>query len=307
MNDIIYWNFSKSHLKDSAILMREKIAINYELLQLKDPKIYHEIVNDYCVDALRQAELIIEKNFHGTILEVGAGTGIYSCQIAKNSEVEKIYALEYSENCVKELMTFVIKSFNFKPEIENKIIPVVGSFDDIKLPDNSVDFVIDVGSIHHSEDRFKTLSEIYRVLKVGGYLIGIDRFSPNTLTNLELNKKLDVEYSAKFKEERGYKPDESLTRRMNSEHDPLLAEWEYFIIKVGFRPFIFWIHTFNKKKNILALAHKLFFKFFGHQMMKAKKTQLGNCKIPYYPFFSKKTPKMNMIIIAQKEPFIEMP
>lgn len=307
MNKITYWEFDKEHLKDSAISMRENIALNYELAQLKDPKTYDEIVNDYCVDALKQAEEIIGKRMHGTVVEVGAGTGIYSCQIAKNEEVEKVYSVEYSKGCVEELMTYVIKSFNFESKVENKIFPVVGSFDNISLPDNSVDFVIDVGSLHHSEDRFKTIKEIYRILKIGGYLIGVDRFSANTSTNLDLNKRLDVEYSKEFKDVRGYDPNEKLTRRMNSEHDPLLAEWEYFIVKSGFRPFIFWIHLFPPKRKLLGAIHKIFFKILGQKLMKKKITQWGNSKIPYYPFFSNKPMKMNMLIVAKKEPYFEMP
>lgn len=208
-------------------------------------------------------------------------------------------------------MTFVIKKHNFPEFVENKIFPVVGSFDEIKLPNESVDFIIDVGSLHHSEDRHKTFQELYRILKIDGYLICVDRCSYNTLSNAQLQKKLDREYSRKYKSERGFKPDLKLTRRMNSEHDPLLAEWEYLLIKVGFKLNLFWIYSIDKRRKVLNILYKstvgLFFKLFGKAMMMKKLTQLGNMKIPYYPFFSKKEQQMNMLIIAQKKEYVEMP
>ncbi|MBE2281649.1 MAG: class I SAM-dependent methyltransferase [Ignavibacteriaceae bacterium] len=311
MNEIVYWNFDKSHLKNSAIQMRETAAINYELKLLSDNKKFKAMNNDYCVDAIKMAERIIGTKISGTVVEVGAGSGVYSCSVAKNSGIEKIYAVEYSEKTVKELMTFVIKKNNFVPEIENKIFPTVGSFDEIKLPDNSVDFIIDVGSLHHSEDRERTFKELYRVLKIGGFLIGIDRCSYNTKTNADLQNKLDRVYSKTYKLDRGYNTEEKLTRRMNSEHDPLLAEWEYLLIKVGFKLTLFWIYSFGTDKKLLRILYKftvgIFFKIFGGFLMYRKITQLGNMKIPFYPFFSKNQQMMNMIIIAEKKEYIAMP
>ncbi|MCF8265778.1 MAG: class I SAM-dependent methyltransferase [Ignavibacteriales bacterium] len=206
------------------------------------------------------------------VVEVGVGSGIYSCSVAANPGIKKIYALEYAPKTVELLMSYVIKKHNFTPEIENKIFPIVGSFDDIKLPDESVDYIIDVGSLHHSENREKTFRELYRILKPGGFLVGVDRCSSNTLSNLELQQKLNIKYSKEYKIQRGMGPDEKFTRRMNSEHDPILAEWEYLLAKTGFKVNIFWIYAGSKKMSGLffKIIMGTFYKIFGEKMMRKK-------------------------------------
>lgn len=309
MNSPLIWEIPQKDINHTAIRMRATIAVEYEKKLFEDDKYFSKIINDYAVDAIRQAERIICKKIHGTVLEVGAGTGIYSCNVAKNKDVDKIYSVEYSDVCVNKLMSFVIEKFPISADKKNKIIPVVGSFDNIKLPDNSVDFIINVNSLHHSENREKTFDELYRVLKPNGYLISLDRASYNTLTNIDLNKKLDAEYTMEFKLQRGFKPDEIYTRRMNSEHDPLLAEWEFLLCRAGFKVNAFWIYEL-RRPIILAFFYKLligsFFLLFGNYLMRKKNTQIGHAKIPYYPFFSKNS-STNLLLIAKKLPYSKMP
>lgn len=311
MRNIEYWNIGTEWIRESAIDLRDRISSEFELNSFRDDVIFSDAVNDYCVDALRFLEKIVGK-YRGRVVEAGAGTGIYSCRMAEYPEVEEVIAVEYSRHCVERLIPFVIGKFSFPPEIEDKIIPVVGSFNHMQLPDDSVDFVIDVGSIHHSENRGITLREIYRVLKIGGYLIGIDRASPNTFSSRELNARLDSEYSAEFKLQRGLTQYEKLSRRMNSEHDPLMSEWEYLLTRTGFEQTVFWIHEVSRKRKSIYLLWKgifgLFFSLFGERWMKKRRSQFQHMKIPFFPFFSKHSPgTLNIIIVARKAPFIEMP
>ena len=53
-----------------------------------------------------------------------------------------------------------------------RVTGVVGSFDDIHLPEESCDFCIEVDSLHHSDDLLRTLREIARKLKRGGHVNG---------------------------------------------------------------------------------------------------------------------------------------
>ncbi len=312
MNEPIYWDYLNDNIRHSAIDMRERSAINHHKKIFSNKKSFNQWVYGFRYDCLKLVEIIIGRKISGKIIEIGAGTGTFSCVLSKNDEINKIYTLDYSKGCVEILIPFVIKQFNLSKFEEEKIFPVVGSYNNIKLPDNSLDFVIAMGSLHHSENREETLNEIYRVLKVGGYLIACERASYNTRTNYELNSLLEKEYSSEFKKKMGYSIDQKYTRKMNSEHDPLLAEWEYLLGKNGFKNYIFWFLRFTKKSKfrILLLWNvlgKVFFKLFGTLMVKRKITQLLHMKIPYYPWFSKSKLHDDLLIISKKEAYVKMP
>ena len=313
MNKILYWDYHMENLRESAIDMRSISAVNYHKKVLSDDDNFKKWVYNFRYDCLQILKKKMGIEISGAVLEIGAGTGIYSCIVSKNPSVEIVYALEYSKICVEELMVFIIKRFNLEEFEEKKIIPVVGSFNEIKLPDASVDFVIAMGALHHSEDREITIKEIYRVLKIGGYLIACERANYNYRTNMWLNKQIDDEYNIEMKSKMGYDVNEKITRRMNSEHVPILAEWEYLLTKYGFKNLIYWFLYFKRgiksgmRGLIWHIFGKLFFKIFGNWLIKNQKTQIMHVKIPFYPWFSKSKNPDDILIIAKKEPYIKMP
>ena len=312
MNKIEYWNFSDKEIRESAVRMRELSALNYHKKVLSNDKKFKDWVYSFRYDCLRLVEKLIKKAYSGKIMEIGAGTGIYSCILSQYPRIEKIYTLDYSEVCIKELVPFIMSRFNLSESQKNKIYRVVGSFDNIKIADNSLDFIISMGSLHHSEDREKTLRELFRVLKKGGYLIACERASNNNLTNKQLNENLNIEYSDEHKKLMGYEKESKYTRRMNSEHEPLLAEWEYLTTKVGFKSNIFWFQKFSKKSKagpfgqIFNFFGNCFFRLFGLQLMKKRLSQILHLKILYYPWFSNSKPD-DILILAKKVPYYEMP
>ena len=105
---------------------------------------------------------------------------------------------------------------------------------------------------------------------------------------------------------------------MNSEHIPILAEWEYLLTKLGFDAKIFWFLYFRKSKTkgplnrrLVALFWntfgKMFFKLYGDRLISRNYTQLQHIKIPYYPWFSNSPKVDSALIVAKKEPYIKMP
>lgn len=311
MNVIKYWKFDNNDQIAKAQLMREKIAVEFEKKEISNPKTFEEAKTDYAVSTLDFLNSVISGGIRGRVLEVGSGCGIYSSHIASYKNVEIVYGLEYSEKTVTELATSVLKKFSYSEEVENKVQFIVGSFDEIHFEDESIDFIIDVGSLHHSTDRLRTFKELYRVLKTDGYLLAVERASTNNLNNHQLNSKLDIEYDSKFKISRGFDINEKLTRRMNSEHDPLMAEWEYLLTKVGFDTKVFWIFKPMKGNRgfrlIWNVLGRMIFNIVGKRLFKKNICQFSHLKIPFYPFFTKQNPNFNIIIIAKKIPFIEMP
>ena len=308
MNEINYWDADCNHNRDSALEMRERSAINYHIKILAEADMFNKWVYNFRYDCLKIIKQVIGKEIHGTILEIGSGTGIYSCLISKLESVKKIYTLDYSKACIEQLLPFVIDQFNLNEKERMKIFPVVGSFNNIQLQDNSIDFIVAMGALHHSEDREVTFKEVYRVLKPGGYLIACERASYDTTTNQELNKELDQEYNQKHKELMGYNVEETYTPRMNSEHKPLLAEWQYLLTKVGFKPRIFWFLKFRKgiKKLSWNFLGWLLFSMIGPKLFSKSITQILHMRIPFYPWFSKFNPD-DILIVSKKIPYTEMP
>ncbi|MFX1408769.1 MAG: class I SAM-dependent methyltransferase [Promethearchaeota archaeon] len=97
------------------------------------------------------------------ILDFGCGSGIYSLIASKIvGEAVKIYALDYNEESLEELMK--------KIQAQHIInIEIIKTSKDIEIPikDNSLDIVLvyDVYHLLDKEERIRLLKESYRVLK----------------------------------------------------------------------------------------------------------------------------------------------
>lgn len=178
----------------------------------------------------------LKDKIKGVGLEVGSGPGFFSAIFAKNKDVEKIYAVEACENIVRGLMPKVT-SFILGNDSNNKVIGCIGDFNHLELKDNSIDFVFDFYSLHHSEDLQKTLIEIYRILKPGGFIVCLDKARGDYLTDKDIEKMLNKEYSTKTKELMGVNPKVKLTRKMNGEKEFRLKDWSSNFTLSGFSKF----------------------------------------------------------------------
>jgi ubiquinone/menaquinone biosynthesis C-methylase UbiE len=99
-----------------------------------------------------------------TILDLGAGTGYIAIPAAKMVE-GLVYALDKDPEMLE-----VIKSRAQDEHITN-IKSVKGSIDDIPLPDDSIDIVLASLVLHEVKPVSKSLQQIKRVLKEGGYCL----------------------------------------------------------------------------------------------------------------------------------------
>ena len=129
----------------------------------------------------------------------------------------------------------------------------------------------------------------------------------------KLNDALDTEYDTHLKKLMGYDENQKYTRRMNSEHEPLLAEWEYLLAKCGFQNHIFWFlkipigAKYRKFTIIWNAISKLLFKIIGNKLVKRKVTNIFQMKIPYYPWFSESSTPDDILIVSKKLPYMRMP
>ncbi len=176
---------------------------------------------------------VLEQPLKGVGLELGAGVALLSCVVARRPDVDAVLALEICRKVADLIMPKVARSV--LAENAERIVPVVGSFDDLRLPDESLDFLLDIDSLHHSYDLPRTLAESARVLRRGGRMLLFDRCHPDALTDKDVEQMLDVVYSQDFLVRNHYPTDVVLTRRDNGEHEYRLSEWQQAFESAGLR------------------------------------------------------------------------
>jgi SAM-dependent methyltransferase len=237
--------------------------------------------------------MVIGRPLSGIGAEVGAGSGLYTACASRLPTVEKIYAVEYSEDCVANFMPVVFRQAGADV---SKIVRVCGSYNSMELEDGALDFILCFGAFHHSEDLARTARECYRVLKPGGWLIAGERARVNSSDNLEIRQALSREVSAM---DRPFSSGEqgqilgageqgAITRAMNSEHEPRLCEYEADFARAGFkvRTFTFVCRRGHYYLFPLRLVHYLFFLCFGDRMLRKRMDTIRFVKIPYFPWFA---------------------
>ena len=106
----------------------------------------------------------IEKNKQKPlkVLDVGGGTGNH-LDIGSHRMV-KLYLLDRNRSMLSES--------------ESDVDPVQGDVHSLPFEDDFFDIVICVDALHHFQDRKKSLKEMERVSKTGGYIFVAD-FDPN--------------------------------------------------------------------------------------------------------------------------------
>jgi ubiquinone/menaquinone biosynthesis C-methylase UbiE len=172
----------------------------------------------------------------GNAIDMGSGTGVGAAILSKKSSLNQIYALEISEQFVTQIMPKIFIKFNAEM---SKIQRVVGDFNKIQLPDESIDLIFDLDSFHHSEDLNFTLKECFRILKPNGVILMIDRGWDDRVSVNYLKMMLDKELNPKLKQKYNIPQDKKFTRRDWGEHEYRLLDWENYFTNNGFKLEIF--------------------------------------------------------------------
>jgi ubiquinone/menaquinone biosynthesis C-methylase UbiE len=89
--------------------------------------------------------------------------------VAHGAEI--VYAVEFSEHRLLKLGPGVLAHYGVPPE---RVVLCLGSFYDLRLEDQSLDFVLLAQALHHADRPDALLREVRRVLRPGGtlYVIG---------------------------------------------------------------------------------------------------------------------------------------
>ena len=111
-----------------------------------------------------------------------------SALVARSPRVEAVLAIEIVEQVAILLSSRT--AAHVLGDLAFKVVPVIGSFQDIRLPDGSVDFVIETHSLHHFPDLIAAFREAARVLRRSGTMLCFDRVQLNSMTDAEVDRQL---------------------------------------------------------------------------------------------------------------------
>ena len=118
------------------------IQRRYEAIPPPDAMFYNATV----AKILRKRETkiandIVEKVGSGTILDLGSGTGYLSIEIVKKAPSLQVYGIDLSRQMIKI-------SRRHARGVENAQFEL-GNAADLPFADNSIDFIVSTGSLHH--------------------------------------------------------------------------------------------------------------------------------------------------------------
>jgi ubiquinone/menaquinone biosynthesis C-methylase UbiE len=102
------------------------------------------------------------------VADIGAGTGYFSFRIAKRVPQGKVLAEDIDSQMIDDLRATIRQN-----KIPN-VTPVLGTIEDPKLPDSSVDVVLMVDAYHEFDHPREMMDAIVRALKPGGRVIDLE-------------------------------------------------------------------------------------------------------------------------------------
>lgn len=156
-----YWNDEEIEKeKEWYILDKEFSEMEAHLNKFELPQ---DLNN--CFSVLKSA---FNCELKGTGIDLAAGNLWAAPYLLNNSDVKQLYCLEFSKHRLISMGPKVLEHYNVPKE---KIVLVYGSFYNLRLKDNSLDFVFFSQAFHHAEYPEKLLQEIDRVLKPNGIII----------------------------------------------------------------------------------------------------------------------------------------
>lgn len=255
-NQVLYWLRPEDVKSEVYVHSRSFFSRYAEISTLTDNEIEDLIYKEHIYISKQELREIIYAtlqafNFQpkGVGLELGAGCAAISVELARDiKEIEKIFAVEIVPEIVEMAQTSLISIAG----VQDKVIPVLGDFDNLKVDDESIDWIIEFDSLHHSFDLEKTAKGSYRVLKKGGKLIAIDRAHWNT-SRARMRSLENEPYSEAFLHARGWDVTRKITRADNGEHEHLVSDYRRHFLKAGFKSFD-WKNLIAPELSILKLS-----------------------------------------------------
>jgi len=118
-----------------------------------------------CVEAVRR---LTGRGLAGMGIDTAAGNLWAVPHLFRLGTVEKLYCLEYSKHRLLKLGPRIIEHYGLPSD---RIVLALGSFYDLHVPDESLDFALLSAAFHHADEPDRLLAELRRALRPGGAVI----------------------------------------------------------------------------------------------------------------------------------------
>ena len=244
---ILKWKVNKTILNTGDYKLNNHVASKVA------KKGFKKIIKHYTDITPKNIEKVLKKNkkfwssLKGIGVDLGGGVGCVSSVVAKKKDNRKIYCVEVVRNAVLKCQPLVKKGI--LKSNAHKVVSVIGDFDNINLPDSTVDFCLAWESLHHSNNVVKTLKEAKRITKNNGKILIIDRAHKNNTPDKEIKRMLNVVYSKEFLKKNWLPQNRIFTREQNGEHEYRFRELKNFFKKAKLKVLEAFILKEKVKKN----------------------------------------------------------
>jgi len=183
----------------------------------------------------------------------------------KLGKIEKLYCLEYSKHRLTKIGPKVLQYYNVPME---KVVLVFGSFYNLHLEDNTLDFVFLSQALHHADRPDELLSEIYRVLVPDGIVVIIGEhkikyftiYIKNTIKffiSIFISEKLQEKIFGKTFKAKGLFPHSAQLLQPDSvlgDHYYTFGEYDDMFLRHGFQ--MKHLRNFNSQFQSFVLLKK---------------------------------------------------
>lgn len=134
-----------------------------------NPKNADKLVSDERKAQLQPERIInhLNVNSDDTVADLGAGPGLFTIPLARLTESD-VYAVDVEPKMLERL------NQNAEKENIGNIKTVVSDLEHVNLPDDSVTRVLNTFVIHEVGSINRTIEEMKRILRPGGYLLLMD-------------------------------------------------------------------------------------------------------------------------------------
>ncbi len=140
--------------------------------QFSDPERLSEYLKESTLEATLGDAMALSRRLgrpvHGTGIDLAAGACWTAALISRVPSVDCIYAVDISCHRLRDLAPLICDFFG---AASSKVRRVLGSFYEIRLPDQTVDFCIMSQGFHHADDPTRLIAEIRRVLRPGASVL----------------------------------------------------------------------------------------------------------------------------------------
>ena len=109
----------------------------------------------------------LQARVHGVVADIAAGSCWLAGKLSRLPRVQRVYAQDLSQGFLERVGIRVFLDQGGDP---SKLTFVASDFNDMPLPDRSLDAAFLFAAIHHSLSPIPTLREVLRCLKPGGTL-----------------------------------------------------------------------------------------------------------------------------------------